>query len=201
MTKLFRRRVPYHLEELKLIDLKTSIHCSEQLLSAMSQQCYIRNLTLTNVCFSDRSFDTLIRFLTDSKILRELELSWCEVRQSSYSKLMEALADNTQLHHLTLDWNFILEEKSQQQLNKQQTADGTKLTLSNTNSQTVENLCKFIRLNWCLVSVNLQNMRLIDPAIRKITKALKYALGVQSVNLTGNPGIAPDVIEFACSHL
>ena len=86
----------------------------------MSQQCYIRSLTLTKVCFSDRSFDTLVTFVLNSKLLRQLELCWCEVRQSSYGKLMEALAGNELLHHLTLDWNFILEEKRQYELNKLQ---------------------------------------------------------------------------------
>jgi hypothetical protein len=44
-------------------------------------------------------------------------------------------------------------------------------------------------------------MRLISPAIRKITKALKYALGIQSVNLTGNPGVTAESVEFAATHL
>lgn len=44
-------------------------------------------------------------------------------------------------------------------------------------------------------------MRLISPAIRKITKALKYAIGIQSVNLTGNPGVSAESVEFAATHL
>ena len=44
-------------------------------------------------------------------------------------------------------------------------------------------------------------MRLIEPALRKIVKSVKYALSVQSVLLGGNPGISLDLRKYIVSHL
>ena len=44
-------------------------------------------------------------------------------------------------------------------------------------------------------------MRLIEPALRKIVKSVKYALSVQSVLLGGNLGISLDLRKYIVSHL
>ena len=111
LCTFFTRKVPYHLEELKLIDLKLSPKCCEQLFSKLNEESYIKRLSLINVNQNDRQFDALLKYISSSKYLRELELNWLEVRQSTYSKLTDYLAENKQLTHLSLSWNYILELK------------------------------------------------------------------------------------------
>jgi len=68
------------------------------------------------------------------------------------------------------------------------------LTLTEGNQEVVNNLCRFLRKNYNLVSVNLQNMRLTTIVINRIVKSLKYSLSVKSVLLGGNMGITQDLI-------
>jgi len=49
LSNLFLRKVPYHLEELKLIDLKLTPKCCEQLFVKLNEECYIKRLSLINV--------------------------------------------------------------------------------------------------------------------------------------------------------
>jgi hypothetical protein len=58
----------------------------------------------------------LIQFIQNNEYIRELDISWSEVRQSTYARLLESLADNSKLTHLTFTWNIILEENEQNKL-------------------------------------------------------------------------------------
>jgi hypothetical protein len=49
MAPLFRKRIPFHLEELRLIDLKTSSLCCEALVTEIAHQSYLKKLALVNV--------------------------------------------------------------------------------------------------------------------------------------------------------
>ena len=90
-----RREIPFHLEELKLIDLKiTNMNLMVDLIEQMQRKCQVNNLCLVNVKLNERHIDLLIEFIKASKSLLHLDLSWCEVRQASFARLLQALAEN-----------------------------------------------------------------------------------------------------------
>lgn len=84
--------MPYHLEELKLIDLKIQSKCILDLLTQMHQCSYLRKVALVNVNQTDREFGCVVQFVKDAPMLQEIDISWCEVRQSSIARLIETLA-------------------------------------------------------------------------------------------------------------
>ena len=70
-SKLFQRKIPYHLEELKLIELRVHSQCIEDLLFSMTTAgCHIKILSLVRVNFQERSFDTLLRYVEQSDTLK-----------------------------------------------------------------------------------------------------------------------------------
>ena len=66
---------------------------------------------------SGREFSSVISMVTNSDILRELDLSWCEVSRQNLSNLVEAMSENRTLAHVSLAWNELLELPQQRRLN------------------------------------------------------------------------------------
>lgn len=54
LQPLFQKNVPFHLEELKLVDLKMSPKCIEDLLKMMTELCYLGRLSLVNLRMTDK---------------------------------------------------------------------------------------------------------------------------------------------------
>ena len=72
LAKLFQRKIPYHLEELRLVELRVHSQCIEDMLSLMTTSigCQIKILSLVRVNFQERSFDTLLRYVENSDTLQ-----------------------------------------------------------------------------------------------------------------------------------
>lgn len=81
------------------------------------------------------------------------------------------------------------------------------MTLTPQNLQTVKDLCSFIKLNPSLVMVDLSNAGLNELAISRIIRACRKAIALQSINLSGNPGLLEEtepnqtVIDRIAKHL
>ena len=107
-----RKKVPYHMEDLKLIDLRgASPQISELLLDQLSQhECHLRRLCLLNINQSEKSLDSLSRLVQKSQMLEELHLSWTEVKQTSFTNFTQQLVGNRQLRILNLEWNQLFEQ-------------------------------------------------------------------------------------------
>lgn len=88
---------------------------------------------MANLNMSDRVVEKLISFLAQNEYVRELDISWSDVRQVSLAKLSEALALNKRLRYLVLPWNSLLEENEQNKLNESRTTLRQKPKLTEKN--------------------------------------------------------------------
>ena len=137
LQEAFTRKVPFHLEELKLIDLKISHQCCGELLSSDLRK--LKVLALVNVNMSDRQFALLIDLVKESDMLRQLDVSWCGVSQSCIARLFaEALKGNTQLTHLALAYNELHEQTKQRHLSEK---EATRKTLTQENQEVIDDVC------------------------------------------------------------
>lgn len=94
ISPLLKREVPYHLEELKLIDIKISSDITNELFELLRIKSSINKLALVHLNISERNFEILVEYIEKTKTLRELDLSWCEIRSHSFSKLFTAFSNN-----------------------------------------------------------------------------------------------------------
>lgn len=76
------------MEELSLIDCRISPTLIEQLMGLLLQKSRIRKLALVNLHHTERSFDSVVRFLQLSCYLKDLDLSWSNVRPAIMVRLL-----------------------------------------------------------------------------------------------------------------
>jgi hypothetical protein len=79
LKTLLKREKPHHLEELRIIDCQP-VPYADSLLNFLtleeSMECCLSKLSLINVEFSDISFKLLLRFIRESRTLKELNISY-----------------------------------------------------------------------------------------------------------------------------
>ena len=68
------RRIPHHLEELRLEHLKILPNISDQLITMLNERCSIVKLGLVDVNLNENSFNTLIEYIDYSSYLTELDI-------------------------------------------------------------------------------------------------------------------------------
>lgn len=68
------------MEELKLTDLKIQQKTTEDLIGELVKESYLRSIALVNMSMSDRIFALLMQLIASNEYLRELDISWSEVR-------------------------------------------------------------------------------------------------------------------------
>jgi hypothetical protein len=110
LCPIFDKRLPNHLQELKIIDCKISVTLITQLMHFLIEKSQLKSFTLVNVHHSTDSFDLVIQYLQKSEFLTELDLSWTIIKQSNWLKFLEVLRENRQLVCLTLAFNQLLED-------------------------------------------------------------------------------------------
>ena len=77
---LLHRCIPYHIEELQIVDCKMNSTLIEQLMDSLMATSFLKKFALVNSNHSERSFDKVIQFVRKSPYLRDLDLSWSSVR-------------------------------------------------------------------------------------------------------------------------
>ena len=115
LTKLvpvFEKRLPHHLEELKIIDCKINATLISQLMISLLEKSQLRSLALVNVHHSPESFELVTRYVEESEYLREIDLSWTIIMPSFWLKFMEIISRNRTLTSLTLSFCQILEDQN-----------------------------------------------------------------------------------------
>ena len=115
LTKLvpvFEKRLPHHLEELKIIDCKINSTLISQLMISLLEKSQLRSLALVNVHHSPESFELVTRYVEESEYLREIDLSWTIIMPSFWLKFMETISRNRTLTSLTLSFCQILEDQN-----------------------------------------------------------------------------------------
>ena len=74
------------------MDNKIQQKTTEELLLSLYKESYVRKFSMINLNAGDRVFSYLIQYIENNEYLRELDISWSEVRLSTYTKLLESLA-------------------------------------------------------------------------------------------------------------
>lgn len=183
LVKLFERRMPRHLEELRLIDVKASSSIIDHLVQRIWMQSSISKLALVNCQQSEKSFELIIKYVQDSRFLKDLDLSWCTVRHGSMVKLLNVIKTNKQLTHLNLSWNMIMDTS----VNTQQIKDGGQSDeLSPVNLAIMECFKEFVKYNPNLIELDLSNTKLNNAAILYLCYCLRRATSLRTLHLCGN---------------
>ena len=76
MVPIFEKRLPMHLEELKLIDCKINATLIAELMTSLLEKSQLKCLSLVNMYHTPESFDLVIQYIQESEYLEELDLSW-----------------------------------------------------------------------------------------------------------------------------
>jgi hypothetical protein len=88
------RNIPYHLEELRLINCKISQNALTGLLNILHNRNYLKRLGLVNLSMNENHLKQLIPFIQSSRYLIELDLSWNGFRAAKIAEFIDAVGDN-----------------------------------------------------------------------------------------------------------
>ena len=105
MAPLLQKRLPNHLEELKIIDCRINATLVSQLMKTLLENSQLRALSLVNIHHSPESFELVIRFINDNEFIKELDVSWSIVKPSLWLNFIEAVGQNRRLTDLNLAFN------------------------------------------------------------------------------------------------
>ena len=197
LSPIIARPIPYHLEEISLVDTRMGATLIEQLADTLIEnRNRLKKFTLINVQHSDRSFERITDFIRESEHLQEVDLSWSMVRPQQMLKLLKVIEGNRKLTNLTLSHNLLL-EKQVTELTEQQRQDGlTEVELSPFNAAVVVCFKDFIKYNAKLNHLNLERCGLNEPALKYIAALLRKSQALRCLHLCGNPGLSREVIEW-----
>mgnify|MGYP003904736935 CR=1 FL=1 len=112
LRPLLLKRLPNHLEELKLIDCHiNSSHVCRLLDLLLETNCQLHRLALVHASHNENSIDKIIQFMQTCGHLQELDLSWSKLSLLQWRNFMLAVKDNRQLVSLNLSFNKLLEDQ------------------------------------------------------------------------------------------
>ena len=110
IVALLERPAPLNLMTLRLINCRTSVNFSRQLIQKIKESNQLKVLGLVNAKICDQSMQELGLVLQESSRLQELDISWNILKQSSYNNLIDGLRENKTLMSVNLSWNRMLDE-------------------------------------------------------------------------------------------
>jgi len=105
MLPILQRKVPHHLEELRIENVKISPDITSQLFDALHERSYLTKLGLVNMNFNAYSFQKFCDFIETSNTLEEFDISWAKVGHLSLEVLLEVLSRNRTLKTVNLAHN------------------------------------------------------------------------------------------------
>ena len=103
------RYLPYHLEELRLVNCKISAQAVTSLLDVLEERNYLKRLALVNAQVNDSCLKKIVPFIRSSRTLIELDLSWNIFRNKNLLEFFDAIGDNKQLQNLNISWNSLVD--------------------------------------------------------------------------------------------
>lgn len=193
LRPLLLKRLPYQLAEIKLIDCQMNGSHICKLMDLLAEtNSQLSKLALVNAHQTESSFEKVIGFLKQSEHLRELDLSWSKLPPTSWRKFLAVIAENRQLAALNLSHNKLLEDQPRPTRDMLQA--GAKLELSARNAEAVGCFKDFIKYNIHLVTINLENTGLTEPAILFIASLLTKSQALRCLHLCANEGVTPQIL-------
>lgn len=155
LVPVFEKRLPHHLEELKIIDCKVNSTLISQLMNSLLTKSQLRSFSLVKVHHSPESFDLVTRYVEESEHLREIDLSWNIIQPSFWLKFMIMISRNRTLTDLTLAFNQLLEDQNWK-LSPQDRREGVEeVKLSKKNLKVMDNFKDFVKYNLNLIHLDL----------------------------------------------
>ena len=95
LRPLLLKRLPNHLEEIKLIDCQLNgTHICKLIDLLFETNSQLKTLSLVNANQTESSFDKIIQFLRESEFLQDLDLSWNKLPPTSWRKFLAVIAEN-----------------------------------------------------------------------------------------------------------
>ena len=189
LCPILHRRVPNHLEELRLENCNIPAEVMRELLADINHKSYLRSLSLVNVNLNDDTFIGIIDLVKDSNLLEEIDISWSNLLSSSMSTFLQLLTKNRKLEYINLSWNKLFDPSE-----KDEIAPGKGLT---SNAQfVVDCICTIIKYNPNLIHLDLSNTGLTEPMMWHFGQALRRAKSLRSIHLCGNVGITDELVEY-----
>lgn len=86
INPLFKKRLPNHLEELKLEDLSITKPVLNSLLDSINTRSQLLKLSLAKIDITDQSFKKLQLYLINQDFLEDLNLTQTRISQQSWVK-------------------------------------------------------------------------------------------------------------------
>jgi Ran GTPase-activating protein (RanGAP) involved in mRNA processing and transport len=109
LESLLVRKIPNHLEELRLENCQISLLISNQLLHKINRISYLSRLSLVNAHLNDESFSLLCKILLNNEHLVDLDISHNSFKPTSFVRMFEVLSQNSVIQYLNLSHNSIIE--------------------------------------------------------------------------------------------
>ena len=104
---LNEKKMPYNMEEFRLISCKTSPLISLGIVNLFSTGCFIRRLALVEARMNDEMIKPLCEIMEKSRFLIEIDFSWNEFSNIAMRELCIVLAENRKLESINLSWNAL----------------------------------------------------------------------------------------------
>ncbi len=170
-----------NLKELKLIDCKISSWITKQIVEQLHFKCNLKSIAIVHCNMTDSTFKLLVSALPQAKILRQLDLSWCERNFKDFDSFYKILP-SLQLTHLNLSWNSLFDPKQ----GKDQLG--------------IKALCQLVKQN-VLLHLDLSHTELQDDMMLELIYAMKESESLQAVHLDGNPANSKQMYQQVASIL
>ena len=105
VMNLLYKKMPFHLDELVIVNCRISYETSEYLIDRLIDRSYLRHLALVNANLSERSMSGLCEFLNKNRFIQEIDLSWNRLEPNTWMQFLRLLKDNRRLRSVNLSWN------------------------------------------------------------------------------------------------
>ena len=180
---LFEKRVPYHLEELRVSACRITPDVTTDLIQAIMEKGSLKQFELAETVLFEDDIEFIGDFMQRSRELEELVLSGNSMVPNQMDMLMQVIRHNKKLVQLNISFNNMIEAFSGNNLKR----------VIETESRVKEQLHSFLRGNKKLIHLDLTATNLSEEAILYILPAIKRTKSLQGIHLSGNPGVTDDV--------
>lgn len=197
LNTLLKRKPPFNLQELKLIDCNMKSGQIEALMTQLTEQdARLRVLALVNTTQTERSFRTVVEFLDNTQYLRELDLSWTVIRENQWPLLLAAVKDHSSLRMLNISHNLLLEKQSFVPSQRDRKRGLTEAPLTKHNAAVMQNFVDMLEMNHNLISLNLDYCGLFRQALNMLISNLHLSDTLQCIHLSGNMVIEAEFLDW-----
>jgi translation elongation factor EF-Ts len=106
LSKIINKKVPNHLEELRIENCRVNLDAMESLITTISEQGSLRQLALVQAKMTAETFGILGSYLKSAQYMVELDISNNSfLHQESYTDFLRNISKNNLLRDINLSHN------------------------------------------------------------------------------------------------